>query len=38
MLKQTIFNLLADRGYTLTKTKIDWERDKALYEQYFPRA
>lgn len=37
MLKQAIFKLLADWGYTLTKTKIDWESDRSLYEQFFPK-
>jgi hypothetical protein len=37
MLKQAIFKFLSDHGYSLTKTKIDWESDKALYEQYFPK-
>tara|TARA_B100000989_G_scaffold297545_2_gene283615 strand:- start:1208 stop:2083 length:876 start_codon:yes stop_codon:yes gene_type:complete len=37
MLKRAFFKFLADRGYALTKTKIDWESDKALYEQYYPR-
>lgn len=37
MIKQAISKFLANQGYTITKTKIDFKNDKALYEQYFPR-
>lgn len=36
-MKKIIQKLLADRGYTITKTAIDWELDKALYEQYYSK-
>ena len=34
-MKQLIQKILANKGYVLTKTEVDWKSDQLIYEQYY---